>query len=85
MAEPEDGNFVGCKSFDNVVDGDIGWAADQDSLVSFDHLQNELYQSVCFASLVQVSLCHSNMLPLDVILPPAVHESEQFLSKPMQI
>ena len=45
-----------CETLDDVVNGDIGGAADDDALVEADELEDELYECVCFAGLMRISL-----------------------------
>ncbi len=42
MAETDDGYFMGGETLDNVVDGDVTGAADEDAEVSLEELQDEL-------------------------------------------
>lgn len=41
MAEAEDGDLVRGEALDDVVDGDVGGAADEDALGAFDELEDE--------------------------------------------
>ena len=38
MAEPDDGDFMRCEPFDDVVNRDIRWTADEDPLLSLEQL-----------------------------------------------
>lgn len=51
VAEADDGDLMGGEALDNVVDGDVGGAADEDALVAADKLKDELDEGVSFASL----------------------------------
>lgn len=62
MAEANDGESAGRETLDDVVDGDIGRAADEDALVEAGELENEFYERVCFTGLVKVSLWHLTRL-----------------------
>jgi len=51
VAEAKDGDLVGGEALDDVVDGDVGGAADEDALVAFYELEDEFNESVSFARL----------------------------------
>lgn len=51
VAEADERDFVGGKSLDDVVDGDVGGSADEDALVALEELEDEFDEGVCFASL----------------------------------
>lgn len=53
MAKADDGNLVGSKTLDYVVDRDVGGSADKDASRPFDKLTDELNQSVGLASLFE--------------------------------
>lgn len=55
MPEPQNGYLVRCQSLNDVVNGDIRRPTDQDSLVPLGELEDELYESMCFASLTTLA------------------------------
>jgi hypothetical protein len=55
VSEAQNGQLVWREALDYVVYGDIARATDEDAEIQLDKLQDELDQSVSFASLVEVS------------------------------
>lgn len=51
MTEPDQGDLVRGEALDDVVDADVGGAADEDAEVALEELEDELDEGVGFAGL----------------------------------
>ena len=56
MAETDQGHLVRGEALDDVVDRDVGRAANEDAEVALEELQDEFDEGVCLAGLRSISI-----------------------------